>query len=146
MNATELRIGNLVSIEAEIVTIEDIHEDGINQIIDSGWYGSWVVSYEGYFEDSYTFKNIQKQLILPIPLTEEWLPKLGVKNIGVNYNGGQIDISENLFLIVREYKGTWNVYLKEKKNNDLLIEIINAKIHQIQNLYFTLTGEELEVK
>jgi len=68
----------------------------------------------------------------PIPLTEEWLLKFGFyrgfggepkveinKNISLSYNEGEIFIGDDIVLNHIKY------------------------IHQLQNLYFTLTGKEL---
>lgn len=71
----------------------------------------------------------------PIPLTEEWLLKAGFKAIGIDGN-------------------RW--ILKYKINNPFTIESYNyifyspictwiefKYVHELQNLYFALTGEEL---
>ena len=70
--------------------------------------------------------------ILPIKLTEEWLLKFGfVKGIG-EYRIG--NYSYNI----------WNkmVYVKEEEVTkvDLLF------VHQLQNLFYSLCGEELTIK
>jgi len=68
--------------------------------------------------------------IQPIPLTEEWLLKFGytkISNSSFMNSGHGIWICNNLFMC--------------DKNG------INLKhVHQLQNLYFALTGEELEIK
>lgn len=78
----------------------------------------------------------------PIPLTKEWLLKLGF------YQGDTssvfLDINEKTFLeggksIVRDYRVTC-VCGGNYFGNNLLY------VHQIQNLYFALTGAELQVK
>jgi hypothetical protein len=70
----------------------------------------------------------------PIPLTEEWLIKFGFVFDGFRY---QQEINNNLWVLVKN-----NVYGWYSPH----IEISNGiqNVHQLQNLYFALTGEELK--
>lgn len=72
----------------------------------------------------------------PIPLTEEWLVKFGFDKLHGNWfdNEGMIELYE---------KDNGYVMLEDSYyhcSQDLLY------VHQLQNLYFALTGEELELK
>ena len=73
----------------------------------------------------------------PIPLTEEWLLKLGFKKTEWdNFNSYRLMIGNNDYTIVLYSDGNCEVG-----------DIITCKIeyvHQLQNLYFALTGEELK--
>jgi hypothetical protein len=67
----------------------------------------------------------------PIPLTEEWLLKFGFDDLGT-YGYG---------------RGNFHICLHE---NEFYFPINNRKVfikhvHQLQNLYFALTGEELTI-
>ena len=67
---------------------------------------------------------------LPIPLTEEWLLRFGFKK-GVkywSYNGFDVDFKE------------WFGFNKMVAKSPL------KHVHQLQNLYFSITGEELTIK
>ena len=117
MEAKELRIGNLVyDINNKIIEIEEVLRYKISFSFKLG------IGFAGY-------KSIK-----PIPLTEEWLIKLGFKEVNPKRgiissfikNGIQIDISNS-----------GNYYYKN---------ILILSIHQLQNLYFALTGEELTIK
>ena len=69
----------------------------------------------------------------PIPLTEEWLLKFGFKKIGgtIYKNIGSIEIG----LTGKRF------YIQIRCEN---ITIQNIKhVHQLQNLYFALTNQEL---
>jgi len=67
----------------------------------------------------------------PIPLTEEWLIKFGFD--GQDYNLFTIELSRNQFMILKD---EWLIVISN-----------NCKyVHQLQNLYFALTGEELTIK
>lgn len=68
----------------------------------------------------------------PIPLTEEWLVKLGFERIE--------SITQKDGLTIRGRKN-FEVYVHDY-NKDLRIEWV----HQLQNLYFALVGEELKAK
>lgn len=70
----------------------------------------------------------------PIPLTEEWLLRFGFENsssFGVEYYEiGKLTICQSDCLAYIE-----DLYGIEVKH-----------VHQLQNLYFALTGEELQLK
>ncbi len=78
----------------------------------------------------YSFEDINKG-ITPILITEEWLLKFGFKSLfnGAGYvkNNTEIGYNHNGFYIIASG-----------------LEI--KYIHQLQNLYFALTGEELSIK
>ena len=76
-------------------------------------------------------------LFKPIPLTEEWLIKFGFENDG-NDNYKIKGIRYNVYKPV-DYVG----YLF-CENRLVLREI--KHVHQLQNLYFALTGSELKLK
>ena len=68
----------------------------------------------------------------PIPLTEEWLLRFAFDNLG-DYGFG---IGE--FHIINRV-GKWGFPINDK------IVFINY-VHQLQNLYFSLTQKELQIK
>lgn len=82
----------------------------------------------------------------PIPLTEEWLIKLGFEH----YNQLGYNIKNNNFEIDIWFddNGTINdIQLSSTNISGAYPNIKNFQyLHQIQNLYFTLTGEELKLK
>ena len=96
MEEKELRIGNYVNIEGEIFKVD---------------------LQELYYNSS---------LMNPIPLTEEWLIKLGF---------------EKAYETCYQYK---DFILNDKFiMMDIDITIQLKYVHQLQNLYFALIGEEL---
>lgn len=76
----------------------------------------------------------------PIPLTEEWLEKFSFKHNKVAY---KID-NEN-FVFELYFYDAWNLNYVEKSNfGNGNVELSGYwTVHQLQNLYFALTGEEL---
>ena len=72
----------------------------------------------------------------PIQLTEEWLLKFGAKEL----NAKRGVLKEFVLKTVRiEMSNSGNFYYK---NSKLILE----SVHQLQNLYFALTGKEVTFK
>lgn len=133
MDAKELRIGNFVTYKNNEVIVTGVTNDPLIMFNIDG---------QGYFGDHEKEFN-------PIPLTEKWLIKFGfekkqinTKNIGlVDYlspldiqsdYGCTIDLDEN------------QVWLRDCDGGKIGVQI--QYVHQLQNLYFALTGEELTIK
>jgi len=118
MKATELRIGNLAQ------EITPSHNKTV------------FVSVEH-------FEQIEDGEIdlFPIPLTEEWLLKFGINYIHevAAYCDDNCMISET-----NETLDYWVFMPFCTNDEDCYIKI--KYVHQLQNLYFALTGKELEVK
>lgn len=117
MLANELRIGNLVHNSHG-----DIHAIGCNcfhRFRDPSMDGN----HSGF---------------KPIPLTEEILLKCGFEYQKDN-NSYQLDSDLGFTIWGRVYSG-FNVYVHDVEFG----ETINS-LHQLQNLYFSLTQKELEV-
>jgi hypothetical protein len=136
MQANELRLGNLIysPIEKEIVKLVAIEQGNIP--ITLGKMGT--SSFSGF------------DCLEPIPLTEEWLLKLGFqirdKKYSLNYGGESMRFAilendiRNPFILY--FHGRFGYNLNEgRKNGDYCIEYV----HELQNLYFALTKKELEI-
>jgi hypothetical protein len=120
MKANELRIGNLVcySEDNTIFKIYAIERDGFS--VENQIEATWIEC--GEFE--------------PIPLTEEWLKKNGFERKGLNGYltiftpcGKGLVFKDNYFIFA-----------------GVTIETPIKYVHQLQNLYFALTSEELTFK
>lgn len=70
----------------------------------------------------------------PIPLTEEWLLKFGFEKIG-GWDDYEGYIKDEVEIALNEKYPFENYLQKELKH-----------VHQLQNLYFALTGKELTIK
>ena len=90
-------------------------------------------------EDFYWILELDKDLdsIKPIPLTEEWLVKFGFEN-GTTQDLKVITNATITKNGMRE--GVWNLYLGHNA-----IDVNFKYVHQLQNLYFALTGNELQI-
>ena len=75
----------------------------------------------------------------PIPLTEEWLKRFGFKLPAHSWIGDKFHLSEYGEGSKHPNGGVWVVAMN--KNNAIISEI--QYVHQLQNLYFAITGEEL---
>lgn len=71
----------------------------------------------------------------PIPITEEWLLRMGLeKHEFDNGKPNQYRFKEILIVI------------RDSKFVDYGSSVVLPYVHTLQNLYFALTGEELEIK
>lgn len=153
MKANELRIGNFVTIDNKngwpqmkgvpvIVT-------GVRQFIDEDFPKSTGdVHLEGEGINDY-FSQFD-EFIQPIPLTEEYLLKFGFtkSDNGLVFDHPAPAVPEN------EYKDLGTLYPAFFFNNrpevakwmDCHTRVAIEYVHQLQNLYFALTGEELTIK
>jgi len=81
--------------------------------------------------------NVDKLKLQPIPLTEEWLLKFGFEKIENNWK-----VLDLYFGIISWERLAGTMFCLEKES----IFLPHIKyVHQLQNLYFALTGEELTI-
>jgi hypothetical protein len=126
MKATELRIGNLVYDKwANVAKVESI-----------GMHENVRISTKDY-----EFESNKIYDLFSINLTEEWLLKFGFKLDMVNFNWnaaiGENEIGD--FKLALRYSERIGWFFQSKCT-------VIKYVHQLQNLYFALTCEELEVK
>jgi len=127
MEAKELRIGNLLM---------ELTSDDVFEVSDR----------------FFAMLNVNLECSMPIPLTEEWLLKFGFeKNDNFWYDliyFTDCDItSEDMCISYNLYSGRFSVIDADCLNEDLKYPVYLTKrikhVHQLQNIYFVLTGEEL---
>lgn len=129
IRTNELRIGNLIELSEDTLSFKKlfpskyVQVDGIKRndvLIDTPIGLRSVIGYN------------------PIPLTEEILLKVGFK-VSINKTCyGMITESGRTRLSIF-HDGLFKVSCED-------LEIKVKHLHQLQNLFFTLTGRELEVK
>lgn len=122
MKANELRIGNLVHDRLRKT----------NLIVTA--YSNAVL-----FTGGATGKPIS--LFEPIPLTEEWLLKFGFedgtrKRLGVSKDGE---------ICVSFHRKRGIAFISDSRDNNYAFSSPCEHVHQLQNLYFALCGEELTI-
>jgi hypothetical protein len=154
MKANELRIGNIVHhIGLGTSVIIELRNDGIS-------VHNPLNKRQSVFEPNHNLHRLE-----PIPLSEKWLFKFkfltesyiatgnfmirGNKVVNIKSNRGNFDY--NIIVSADDYDN-WrfivktNPYLKDhKKEIDITLKPLKH-VHQLQNLYFALTGKELTIK
>lgn len=123
MEAKDLRIGNITSagVVSEILQDRFYVHDGESSL-KSTWFD-----------------------IKPAPLTEEWLLKFGFEWEDVeSKTNGETDkmLFKDILLMKRHHNDLWAAC----PYGYLISPHRTLYVHQLQNLYFALTGEELTIK
>lgn len=141
MNAKELRIGNYVQGDTLSIPREEIFSDGIMCVTA---YGIYLID-DGQIDFE------------PIPLTEDWLIKFGFTKKEKDGEYGYI-----YYIPICDYNYTverdWNKYSSHffgheytdcpNEKDDYIIHQISFDlryVHQLQNIYFSLTERELKL-
>lgn len=123
----ELRIGNYLALGEDVLLVNEIHKTGF-------YAGNEVKG---------TLKGNVWQ-IEPIELTEEWLMKFGLETDNeVDEIDGVMFKLYHLEDYIIEYWIRDNTF---KFTDDCALEVFVSSVHQLQNLYFALVGEELTKK
>ena len=139
IKANELRLGNLVLFNGKQkkITPNDIT------------YQEYWLNRKG------TNTNKPEETIQPIPLTEDWLLKFGFElnesieedDDNFHYKALWLSIPNKYTFEMSKFIGDDNRVREDEKNIELgdnpLPHI--KHVHQLQNLYFALTGEELTI-
>ena len=116
IEAKDLSIGNLVFV------------------YDTG-YEKWLpikIKKENF---NYSLKNFK-----PIPITEEWLLRFGFVDNVIKLN------SEWLYLKIELNVQNFDNVLIGDNRNGIRLPYKLEFVHQLQNFYHSLTGEELKIK
>jgi hypothetical protein len=131
MTSNELRIGNYVEIDnpKHWSNLKDIPVC-VNAISCDNFFDDYqTISVKN--NNDLTYNQLIK-FIKPIPLTEEWLGKLGF----IRNEKDMFLFTKNMDLIIlgceNDYNGLWHGRIES--------------VHQLQNLYYALTNEELIIK
>ncbi len=132
MDVKELRIGNWVEL---VVEDGDEMVDSFEPIaqIQSIDYDVFTPTEKVYFISSSNEDVAYMGMAKPIPLTEEWLVKLGF-----------VKLINDLFEIgLYHYNAKEQRFYYSKDQDNEIDYAVVEHVHQLQNLYFALTGEEL---
>lgn len=128
MKASELRIGNVVCFygNKKPLVIKEISTESKN-----GWLRGYVVD---------NGNKTAIDCLRPEPLTEEWLLKMGF----------EIASRGHLVIAFNEDNVKFEIHSENDGETYKLSHYSNGfkhikYVHQLQNLYFSLTGEELQI-
>ena len=123
MNIKELRIGNYLQAK------------GAGYVIPLGKKEEYQIS-SGTLHEWPSIPNDMKQ---PIPLTEQWMEKMGLEYV-----------DDNAQWLGIELYGTLHLNIDVNNNKAVLSDLGEPTVlhkleyvHQLQNLYYALTGKEL---
>lgn len=148
MEARELRIGNKISYYNKIY---DVVQIGLNGVL--------ATSIEGQCS-----AIITHPMLKPIPLTDEWLLTNGFevykhlsdenyKSIGIVGRFKDFEYPNGITITLKKYSKDMcefecqYVPKLEGRYITNIHDLLSIKyVHELQNLYFALTGNELEIK
>ena len=129
MKASELRIGNWVKYDSQYHVVTSIHRGGNVSV--------------RLLDENFPSETTGITKIQPIPLTEEWLVKFGfnvikhvMAKIALTEGWLEIETDFSYGIIPNEEAYSFGHWWSGKLKY----------VHQLQNLYFALTGEELKIK
>ena len=124
MKSNELRVGNYIQNDSGIKCLASIHCDNTIRTFNEEKSDTIGCFFLSHFE--------------PIPLTKEWIDACGFK-----YNSYRhfFEHKSNRIIEYDSYKKKFIFYLVEYGDWFMPIEYV----HELQNLYFALTGEELTI-
>lgn len=119
----EFRIGNYVNTKYGNLKVFTINELGLEVQDNSGW-----IDY------------INSENLKPIEITEEILLKCGFKKI--DHHRFKIIPSEfEFYYTISVHDNCFRIYV----GDSIICANVIFYLHQLQNLYFTLTNQELEI-
>lgn len=129
LKCTDLRVGNYVNIEGDVVKVKEIYEKSIHYA--NGEYESYAT----------------EDFIHPIKLTEDVLVKLGFKkNIIYGSVIEYFPIDDNLARIFcTKEKQNFKIQIVRKNITETIVKYIKY-LHQLQNAYFLLTNQEMKIE
>jgi len=147
IQSNELRVGNWVEVNGKVIKVESIDNEGVNCEVTGGYYaGETERDYAGHFKNNWFISG--GGIITPIELSPEILEKCGFRKFShePGYTlGGDDKKSERCdeYSIGKLSIMDWGngFILSNSFSFELRIEL--KSLHQLQNLYFSLCGEEL---
>jgi len=133
IKANELRVGNLLILDDDQKSTIKVESFFLN---DGVWFIEWAkVEGGGSIEGCDTMNEF-----MTIPLTPEWLERCGFSKVA---NGLALMVLEGYVEISSLFTGfplTFSI-----DGNRMPLHHVQY-VHQLQNLFFSLTGEELQIK
>jgi hypothetical protein len=134
INTSQLRMGNFIQDKnGKPIVVFSIQENSVNESVSGPLKEGRYILNAGLTEGD----------AFPIPLTPEWLGKFGFTGLeyGV-WDGPKIELEDSIeWFTIEEYRGGFIL-----KGSEWVMGKPFQYVHQLQNLYHGLTGEELNIK
>ena len=136
MKAEELRIGNYINWEQTTHIVSGL--PNLN-FVRSYWVKDDIVKdqeeYQGFIEEA-----------KPIPLDEDWLLKFGFEfQEDESPRGMKLYVNNDWSFCILEEFGTFSYAETQGEDYEYFDVKCLRTVHQLQNLYYALTGEELTI-
>ena len=133
MKSTELRIGNLVSFGGRLATVYQVNRSGA--VLQ--YEGDTNTEIEGVRRSTVSINDIE-----PVRITEEILIKSGFYKDEGSIRFYIKHVMNSSICAFRVLLSNTGLYFPNTSN----VEWVNMTgVHQLQNLYFAITGQELSV-
>ncbi len=155
MKASELRVGNIIGATKHLLNHTTIPRPNTEDIIGSVHSIESNSNIITITDPEVTYCHKLKDCF-GIPLTEEWLVKFGFKKYKetkhYKIESHNYSIYWDSYIATGEDNSMWRIYYHDTDyGNDRFLDchqfVERLKyVHQIQNLYFALTGIELTIK
>ena len=140
IESKELRIGNLVGMKT--TELKELIKNMELENIDNCFSVSSIDNvYTNCISNGLEFEVFSSD-VEPIPLNEEWLVKFGFTEF--YHKGLKGYISDKMELLYN--LDSHQMYSYNEVNGSIWNLARCKHVHQLQNLYFALTGEELKIK
>ena len=133
MKTTELRIGNLVSFRGRMATVYQVSRSEIS------------IMYKGYIKeiDEVCRSTVSIKDIEPVRITEEILIKSGFYKDEDSIRFYIKHVMNSSICAFRVLLSNTGLYFPNTSNVEWGVNVTG--VHQLQNLYFAITGQELSV-
>lgn len=140
VHANELRIGNIlhfykpVTNQPHILVVKGIYYD--DQI-----HNAWFIKNEQY-------ADINEKGLSPIPLTPEWLERLGFEKAKEEDSNSYLSYSILKLdgVVARQEDGWYQMITDADGYYEQNVGVKLEFVHQLQTRYQSFTNEELEIK
>ena len=130
INANELRIGNFIYRTSKMQPSDNILCTAAEILKEGVCIGYWQYAAHFAKDDEIKKHVVAYENLNPIPLTPEWLRKLSFEYAGYKWVNDLVELTNDFNILNGEDRTAWSI----KVNS----------VHQLQNLYFALTGKELQ--
>ena len=141
MEAKDLRIGNYVRLNDCVCVVNSLHEYGTARLTPIDPSINWKC-------ESFNLK--QTPNLNPIPLTKDWLVRFGFKHnidkwFQINYFTDCKELVEEMGILINLISNRCAILDINTDEQSAMTANRIYYVHQLQNLYFALTGNELQI-